>query len=95
MGCHTQDKATRRSPTRDQKGQQAKAFPSIRHMQPGPQGERRPPIAGHQQLEPTLPSKPRHQPQQPWLQPAQHHPSAARQTLHGQARVRQPHRVAE
>jgi hypothetical protein len=42
-----------------------------------------------------LPRKPRHGPKQPRRQPARHHPGAARQRCHGQARVWQAQGVAE
>jgi hypothetical protein len=95
MGGHRQYDAARRRPARDQKRQQALAFPPVRQMQPRTKRKRRPAIACHQQCQPSLPGQPRDGPKQPCRQPARHHPGTAWQMLHGQARVRQPHRVAE
>jgi hypothetical protein len=95
MGAHAQYPLTRRRSARNQEGQQAQAFPPIRHMQPRPKRQRRPAIACDQQAKPSLPGQPRDGPKQSRRQPARHHPAAAWQVLHGCARVRQPHGVAE
>ena len=89
MGGHGQYKAARSRPARQQKGQQSKAYPPIRQMEPHPQGQRRPPIAGDQQAKPALPRKPRYGPKQRRRQAPRHHPGATRQRRHGQAGVRQ------
>jgi hypothetical protein len=95
MGRHAQDKLPGRRPSCNQKGQQAGALPPIRHMQPCPQGQRRPPIPRHQQREPALPGKARHWPKQCRRQPPRHHSAPPWQALHGRARVRQAQRVTE
>ena len=95
MRGHAEYKAPWRSPACQQKRQQARAFPPIRQMQPGPQCQRRPAIPGKQQPQPALARQPRHWRQKPRRQAARHHPGATRQARHGQARVRQAGRVTE
>jgi hypothetical protein len=95
MSGHDQYKVARSRLARQQKGQQTRACSPIRQMEPRPQGQRRPAIARHQQVQPSLPGKPGDRPQQPRRQRSRHHPGATGQRSHGRAGVRQAQGVAE